>query len=149
MKKGSILTIGVVLILVCFYFGYMYYNGPKIIDGVVSESRDDNGKPIGITTEFSPEDTVYFSAEGNRFWIKKAQVVWYKGEVRTENRILVEDDIVISKEGYFSTKLSLTEDLEEGQYSVSIYVAGKDIIETHTRFVVKDNQKSKMEESNE
>lgn len=137
MKKILISTIAVLLILISAYFAYMYYNGPKIVEGVVSQNIDDNGKPVGITTEFSPEDTVYFSAEGNRFWIKKAQVVWYKGKVRTENRLLVEDDIVINKEGYFSTKLFVPEGLEEGHYSVSIYVAGKDIIETHTSFDVK------------
>ena len=125
------------LILISFYFGYMYYNGPKIIEGVVSKNIDDNGKAVDIATEFSPEDTVYFSAKGNRFWIKKAQVVWYKDKFRTENRFLVEDDIVISEGGYFSTKLSAPEGLEEGYYTVSIYVAGRDIIETRTEFYVK------------
>lgn len=137
MKKTLILTIAVMLILISFYFGYMYYNGPKIIEGVVSKNIDDNGKAVDIATEFSPEDTVYFSAKGNRFWIKKAQVVWYKDKFRTENRFLVEDDIVISEGGYFSTKLSVPEGLEEGYYTVSIYVAGKDIIETRTEFYVK------------
>ena len=127
----------VMLILIGFYFSYMYYNGSKIIEGTVSKNIDDNGKAVDIATEFSPEDTVCFSAKGNRFWIKKAQVVWYKDEFKTENRFLVEDDIVISKGGYFSTKLSAPEGLEEGYYSVSIYVAGKDIIETRTEFYVK------------
>lgn len=137
MKKTLISTIAVMLILISFYFGYMYYNGPKIIEGVVSKNIDDNGKAVDIATEFSPEDTVYFSAKGNRFWIKKAQVVWYKDKFRTENRFLVEDDIVISEGGYFSTKLSAPEGLEEGYYTVSIYVAGRDIIETRTEFYVK------------
>jgi len=137
LKKTLISTIAVMLILISFYFGYMYYNGPKIIEGVVSKNIDDNGKAVDIATEFSPEDTVYFSAKGNRFWIKKAQVVWYKDKFRTENRFLVEDDIVISEGGYFSTKLSAPEGLEEGYYTVSIYVAGRDIIETRTEFYVK------------
>lgn len=137
MKKMLISTIAVMLILISFYFGYIYYNGPKIIEGTVSKNIDDNGKAVDIATEFSPEDTVYFSAKGNRFWIKKAQVVWYKDEFKTENRFLVEDNIVISKGGYYSTKLSAPEGLEEGYYSVSIYVAGKDIIETRTEFYVK------------
>ena len=138
LKKILISTIAVVLILISVYYGYMYYNGPKIIEGVVSKNIDDNGKPVDITTEFSPEDTVYFSAKGNRFWIKKAQVVWYEGKIRTENRFLVEDDIVLNNAGYFSTELSVPEGLEEGNYSVSIYVAGKDIIETSTEFDVKE-----------
>lgn len=137
MKKTLISTIAVMLILISFYFGYMYYNGPKIIEGVVSKNIDDNGKAVDIATEFSPEDTVYFSAKGNRFWITKAQVVWYKDKFRIENRFLVEDDIVISEGGYFSTKLSAPEGLEEGYYTVSIYVAGRDIIENHTEFYVK------------
>ena len=137
MKKTLISIIAVMLILVSLYLGYMYYNGPKIIEGVVSKNLDDNGKAVDIATEFSPEDTVYFSAKGNRFWIKKAQVVWYKDKFSTENRFLVEDDIVISEGGYFSTKLSVPEGLEEGYYAVSIYVAGKDIIETRTEFYIK------------
>lgn len=137
MKKILISAIAVILILISFYFGFMYYNGPKIIDGVVSKNIDDKGKAIDITTEFSPEDTVYFSAKGNRFWIKKAQVVLYRDKVRTENRFLVKDDIAISKGGYFSTKLSVPEGLEEGYYAVCIYVAGKDIVETRTEFYVR------------
>lgn len=137
MKKTLISSAIVVVMLIVGYFTYNYYNGPKIVEGVVSKSIDNNGKPIGITTEFSPEDTVYFSAKGNRFWIKKAQVVWYKGKIATANRFLVEEDIVISNAGYFSTKLSVPEGLEVGHYSVNIYVAGKDIEETRTEFDVK------------
>ncbi len=136
MKKALIPVIAVMLILISFYYGYMYYNGPKIIEGVVSKNIDGKGKAVDIATEFSPEDTVYFSAKGNRFWIKKAQVVWYRDRISTESRILVEDDIAISKGGYFSTKLFVPEGLEEGNYAVSIYVAGKDIVETYTEFYV-------------
>ena len=125
------------LICISFYFGYMYYNGPKIIEGVVSKNINNIGKAVDIATDFSPEDTVYFSAKGNRFWIKKAQVVWYKDKFRTENRFLVEDDIVISEGQYFSTKLSVPEGLEEGNYTVCIYVDGKEIIETGAEFYVK------------
>lgn len=137
MKKSLSLIILVIILLVGAYFAYMYYNGPKIIDGLVSKAIDDNGKAVAITTEFAPEDTVYFSAEANRFWIKKATIVWYKGKIATENRFLVEEDIVVGKGGYFSTKLSVPDGLEEGLYSVSIYVAGKDIIESHTEFIIK------------
>ena len=137
MKKTLISTIAVMLICISFYFGYMYYNGPKIIEGVVSKNINNIGKAVDIATDFSPEDTVYFSAKGNRFWIKKAQVVWYKDKFRTENRFLVEDDIVISEGQYFSTKLSVPEGLEEGNYTVCIYVDGKEIIETGAEFYVK------------
>ncbi len=137
MKKILISVIAVMLILISFYFGYRYYNGPKIIEGVVATNIDDKGEAVDISTEFSPEDTVYFSAKGNRFWIKKAQVVWYRDKARKENRFLVQDDIAISKGGYFSTKLSVPEGLEEGYYAVCIYVAGKDIVETGTEFYVR------------
>lgn len=115
----------------------MYYNGPKIVDGLVSKDMGVNGKPVSITTEFSPEDTVYFSAKTNRFWIKKAEVIWYKDKFKAENRLKVEEDILIGDAGYFTTKLSAPEGLEEGQYFVGIYVAGRDIMETRTRFDVK------------
>ena len=137
LKKNVISTIIVILLLISVYFAYTYYNGPKIIEAVVSKSIDDNGRPISITTKFSPEDIVCFAAKGNRFWVKEAQVVWYKGKVETANRFLVEEDIVINDAGYFSTKLSVPEGLEEGHYSVSVYVNGRDVIETHTEFDVK------------
>ena len=137
MKKLVTSTLIVILLLVGFYKGYNYYNGPKIVDGVISKSIDGSGKPLDITTEFSPEDTIYFSAEGNRFWIKKAKVVWYKGKIKTENRYLVEEDVKINKAGYFTAELSVPEGLEEGHYGVTIYVDGRDIQETHTEFDVK------------
>ena len=137
MKKLLIPVIIVILVAVGAYRTFNYFNGPKIIDGVVSKSIDNNGKPLDSTTEFSPEDTVYFSAKGKKFLVKKAQVVWYKGKVATENRILIEDDINISSDGYFSAKLSLPEGLEEGLYSVSIYKSGHEIIQTHSEFYVK------------
>jgi len=137
LKKNLSSTIAVILILVSAYYAYMYYNGPKIVDGVVSKSIDYNGTPVGVTTEFSPEDTVYFSAKGNRFWIKKAQVVWYKDKFKAENRFMVEEEILISDTGYFSTKLLVPKGLEEGQYFVGIYVAGRNIMETRTTFDVK------------
>jgi len=137
LKKILISTIAVILILVTGYHAYNYYNGPKIVDGVVSKDIDDNGKPVGITVEFSPQDTVYFSAKGNRFWIKKAQVIWYKDKLTKTNRIVVQEGIDISDGGYFSSKLSVPEGLEEGHYFVNIYVDGRDIIETSTEFEVK------------
>lgn len=138
MKKILTSTIAVIVIfvLVSAYYAYMYYNGPKIVDGVVSESLDTNGVPVGITTEFSPEDTVYFAAKGNRFWIKKAQVVWYKDKFASGDRFMVEEEIPINNARYFTAKLSVPEGLEEGQYFVGIYVAGRDIMETHTTFNV-------------
>ena len=137
MKKTLISIIAVIIILVGVYYTYTYYNGPKITDAVVSKSMDDTGKPIESATEFSPEDTVYFSAKGNRFWIKKAQVVWYKGEIATANRLLVEEGIKINNTGYFCAELLVPEGLEEGHYAVSIYVDGADIIESKTEFDIK------------
>ena len=43
----------------------------------------------------------------------------------------------INKAGYFSAKLTVPEGLEEGHYGVTIYVDGKDIMETSTEFDVK------------
>lgn len=136
MKK--ILILVVVLLLVGFYYGYNYYNGAKIVDGVISQNIDDKGNPVDFTTEFSPEDTIYFSAKGNRFWVKEAEVVWYQGEIATENRYLVEEGVVINDAGYFTAELSVHEGLEEGRYSVTIYHAGNDIIETDAVFEVKN-----------
>lgn len=137
MKKILITTVvAMVLFFTCFY-GYDYYNGPKIKDGVISKNIDSNGKPINMSTEFSPTDTVYFTAKGNRFWVKKAQVVWYKGDIAIENRLFVDDDVKINKEGYYVTKLSLPEGLEEGRYSVTIFADGNDVRETYAEFYIK------------
>lgn len=136
MKKILISVTAVILTLLGAYFAYTYYNGPKIIDGLVSEDMDDKGRPVGISTEFSTEDNIYFTAKANRFWIKKAQVVWYIGKVASANRLYVEENIRINNGGYFSTKLSIPKGLEEGHYSVAIYVDGNDIIETSTEFYV-------------
>ncbi|SES26667.1 hypothetical protein SAMN04487944_1309 [Gracilibacillus ureilyticus] len=136
--KKIITPILVVLILIVgAYFGYEYITDPKIVEGVVSKNIDDKGKPVDITTEFAPEDEVYFSAKRNRFWIKKAEIVWYKGTISTENRLLVEEEIEVNEAGYFSAKLSAPKGLEEGHYGVTIYVDDTDIIETKTEFDVK------------
>ena len=136
MKKIVIsVLVAVVLYLACFY-GYSYYNGAKIKDGVVSKNIDSKGKPTEISKEFSPEDTIYFTAKGNRFWVKKAQVIWYKGEFALANRILVED-IKMNKDGYYVAKLSLPEGLEEGNYNVTIFADGNDIRETYADFIIK------------
>ena len=60
---------------------YEYVSEPKMVDGVVSKKIDDKGNPVDVTAEFTPEDTVHFSAKRNRFWIRKAEVVWYKDEI--------------------------------------------------------------------
>lgn len=136
-KKMVSLVLGVAILLAGVFFGYEYVTEPKIVDGVMSKNIDDKGNPVDVTNSFSPEDTVYFSAKRNRFWIKKAQVVWYKGEIAKRNRFLVEEAVAINKAGYFSAKLSVPEGLEEGHYSVTIYVDGEDIRETSTEFDVK------------
>ena len=136
IKKIVTLILGIALLLVGAFFTYEYVTEPKIVNGVVSRNIGDKGMPVGVT-KFAPEDTVYFSAKGNRFWIKKAEVVWYKGEIKRKNRIYVEENVVINKDGYFTAKLSVPQGLEEGHYGVTIYVDGKDIMETSAEFDVK------------
>ena len=136
-KKMVSLVLGVAILLAGVFFGYEYVSEPKIVEGVMSKKIDDKGNPVDVTTTFSPEDTVYFSAKRNRFWIKKAQVVWYKGEIEKRNRFLVEEAVAINKAGYFSAKLSVPEGLEEGHYGVTIYVDGSKIRETSVEFDVK------------
>ena len=137
MKKMVTLILGIAILLVGAFFAYEYVSEPKMVDGVVSKNIDAKGNPVDITTEFTPEDTVYFSAKRNRFWIRKAEIVWYKGEIDTVNRIYVEEKVKVNKAGYFSAKLSVPEGLEEGPYGVTIYVDGKEIIETKAKFGVK------------
>lgn len=134
IKKVVTWILGIALLLVGAFFGYEYITEPKIVYGVMSKNIDDKGKPVDVATSFSPEDTLYFSAKQNRFWVKKARVVWFKGEIAKANRIFVEEEVKLNKAGYFSTKLP--ENLEEGYYSVTIYVDGKDIRETNTEFSV-------------
>ncbi|MEK3980153.1 hypothetical protein MKY37_13960 [Psychrobacillus sp. FSL K6-2836] len=137
MKKIVITILAALFLFAGVFFTYEYITDQKIVDGVVSKSIDGKGKPVDITTEFSPDDTIYFGAKANRFWIKKAEVVWYKGEIATANRLLVEEGIELNKAGYFTTELSVPEGLDEGHYSVTIYVDGKKIRETDTEFDIK------------
>ena len=137
MKKYLIPVIIAALVLTGAYKTYNYFNGPKMIEGVISRSVAESGKPLSPASQFSPEDTVYFSAKGKKFLTKKADVVWYEGKVATENRFLVEEDIDINEEGYFTAKLEVPEGLEKGRYSVSIYNADDDIIQLHREFIVK------------
>lgn len=134
MKKLLIVIMVVIICAVGGFFSYEYYNDPKIVDGVVSRNIDEKGKPEELTTVFSPKDTVYFSAKGNRFWVRKAQVVWYKGKISPANRFLVEENVAINSAGYFLANLSIPEGLEEGRYGVSIYADGNDIVETSIEF---------------
>nr|WP_106781346.1 hypothetical protein [Lysinibacillus timonensis] len=137
MKKVLSILLVVVLTLVGAYLGYEYVSDPKIVEGVLSKSIDDQGRPIEIATTFAPEDTIYFSAKQNRFWIQKAEVVWYKGEIATENRFLVEEEVIVNDAKYFTAELSVPEGLEEGHYGVTIYVKGSKIMETKAEFYVK------------
>mgnify|MGYP006391232817 FL=1 len=137
MNKLLMAVLTVVALLVGTFYGYNYYNGPKIVDGVISENIDEKGNPIDYTNEFSPGDTVYFSAKVNRFWVKKAKVVWYKDRVATSNRVHVEENVVLNDAGYFTAKLQIPEGLEEGRYMVTIYKKGNKIRETTAEFYVK------------
>lgn len=139
MKKSLIPIIVIILIIVggVAYYNY-FFRGPKITDSVLTKSIDENAKPIEPTTTFTSKDTVYFSAKGKKLAIKKATVVLYKGEALTENRVKVEEGIEINSEGYFSAKLSIPEELEEGHYSVTTYSGGSDIIQSISEFDVKN-----------
>lgn len=137
MKKALMTILAVFLLGLGVFLGYEYVTEPKIVDGVLSKAVDKKGKPLEVTTTFEPDDTVYFSAKRNRFWIKEAQVIWYKGDIEKENRLLVEEEVLVNKAKYFSAKLKVPEGLEEGQYGVTIYVQGSDIIEAKTEFEVK------------
>ena len=132
------LVILVILLLRGGGAAYKYFSGPKIIDSELTKSIDENGKATAPTITFTSKDTVYLSAKGKKLAIRKATVVWYKGEISTNNRFIVEENIKINSAGYFTAKLSLPEGLEEGHYGVSIYAAGKGIIETIHEFDVKN-----------
>ena len=119
------------------YYDY-FFRGPKITNSILTKSVDENGKPTEPTTTFTSKDTVYFSAKGKKLAIKKATVVLYKGEALTENRVKVEEGIEINSERYFSAKLSIPEELEEGHYSVATYSGGSDIIQSIREFDVKN-----------
>ena len=135
LKKVVILLLGLTLLLVGGYDTYEYVNERNIVNGVVSKDISGKEMPVGKTM-FAPKDTVYFSAKGNKFWIKKAQIVWYKGEIERKNRLSVEE-VKINKDGYFISKLSIPEGLEEGHYGVTIYVDGSDVMQTSAEFDVK------------
>ena len=136
-KKIVALILGFAILFGAVFLGYEYVSEPKMLNGVTSKNIDSKGKPVDKTTTFSPEDTVYFSAKQNRFWIKKAQIVWYKGEIKKENRIYVEKKVKVNKGGYFTGELTVPEGLEEGQYGVTIYVDGAEIMESKAKFNVK------------
>lgn len=138
MKKMLIPMLAVILIIVGGGATYKYFAGPKIIESALTKSINDKGKATAPSTTFKPKDTVYFSAKGKKLAIKKATVAWYKGEVVTKNRFKVEENIEINESGYFSAKLSAPEGLEEGQYGVTIYSAGKEIMEDIWKFEVKN-----------
>lgn len=135
MKKTVIAVLSVLLLMGAFYFGHQYVNGPKIIDGVVTNEMPAEGKALESTTLLKSDDTVYFTAKGNRFWVKEAHVIWYKGEIRTGNRYL--EEAVKIEDGNFTAELSVPEGLEEGIYGVGIYAKGNDVMETKVLFEVK------------
>ena len=140
MKKLLIPIIVIILIIAGGGVSYNYFSrGPKITDSVLTKSIDANGKPTAtISTTFKAKDKVCFSAKGKKFAIKKATVVWYKGEILTKNKFKVEENIVINNAGYFSAKLSLPEGLEAGRYGVTTYSEGSKIIQTTNEFDVKN-----------
>lgn len=138
MKKALTTILVIILLAVGIFLGYEYITEPKIVDAVMSKDIDDQGRPVEVTTTFAPEDTIYFSAKRNRFWIDEARVVWYKGEIAKENRFLVEEDVSVNKAKYFSANLTVPQGLEEGHYGVTIYVKGSKVIETKAEFDVEN-----------
>ena len=135
-KKVVLLLLGIAILSMGTSNLYGYVTERKIVNGVVSRNLSDKGMPVGMTM-FAPEDTVYFTAKANKFWVKKAEIVWYKGEIDRKNRIHVEKNVALNKEGYFTAKLSVPKGLEEGQYGVTIYVDGSDFMQTRAVFDVK------------
>lgn len=138
MKKIFIHVIIVILLVVSGDAAYKYFFGPKIMDIAVTKSIDNKGKSTAPTTTFKSEDKIYLSAKGKKFAIKKATVVWYKGEIDTKNRFIVQENIEKNKAGYFIAELSVPEGLEEGSYGVTIFNADNDIIEKKIIFEIKD-----------
>lgn len=125
MKKAIPIILGIFLLGLGIFLVYEYATETKIVEGVTSKAIDDKGRPSDITNLFTQGETVYFSAKRNRFWINEAEVVWYKGEIKQENRFLVEEEVLVNDAKYFTAELSVPEGLEEGHYGVTIYVKGK------------------------
>lgn len=138
MKKLLLPILVGVLIITLGGATYKYFNGPKVKDSTLTKSIDASGKATDPSTTFKPKDTIYFSSKGKKLAIKKAKVVWYKGEAKPNNRIKVDENLEMSKDGYFSSELSTPEGLEVGQYSVTIYNSKKDIMEGIWTFEVKN-----------
>lgn len=137
MKKAITTVLGIFLLGLGIFLLYEYASEPKIVDGVTAKAIDEKGRPSEVTNTFAPGEAVYFFAKRNRFWTNEAEVVWYKGEIKTENRFLVEEEVPVNDAKYFTAELSVPEDLEEGHYGVTIYVKGKKIMETHAEFDIK------------
>lgn len=138
MNKSVIAVFSVLLLMGAFYFGHQYVNGPKIVEGVVTNERPVEGKSMESKEVFESDEPVYFTAKGNRFWVKEAHVIWYKGEIRTGNRYL--EEVVKISDGSFTAELSVPEGLEEGIYGVGIYAKGNDVMETKVLFEVKKQE---------
>jgi len=137
MKKAISIVLGIFLLGLGIFLVYEYVSEPKIVEGVMAKTIDEKGNPSDITNTFTPGEKIYFAAKRNRFWINEAEVVWYKGEIKTANRFLVEEEVTVNDAKYFTAELTVPEGLEEGHYGVTIYVKGKKIMETHAEFDVK------------
>jgi len=75
--------------------------------------------------------------QGNSVLDKKAQMVWYKGEIAGRNRYLIENVVEVNEAGYFTTELSVPEGLKSGEYGAVIYVEGSKIMETEAVFNIR------------
>lgn len=134
MKKSLIPILGILLLLTSFYFGHQYLNGPKIIEGQTAKEPYSENKDLNFAKEFQVGEPIYFVAEGNRFYVDEATVVWYQGEIKSGNRI--KEEKVEKKDGYFTAELSLSEEMEPGIYGVGIFAKGNKVMETKALFKV-------------
>ena len=80
-KKVVLLLLGIAILSMGTSNLSGYVTERKIVNGVVSSDISDKGMPVGMTM-FAPEDTVYFTAKANKFWVKKADIQWQKDKER-------------------------------------------------------------------
>lgn len=137
MKRKVLAVIGLVLVVIVLFLGQKYIADAKIADAVVTTTINDEGKPKGHSEHFTTDDTIYVAAKGTRFWVDEADIVWYKGEIRTKNRFVENRNVEKNDAGYYVAELVAPEGLEAGTYGVAVFVAGENIIETKVEFTVK------------
>ena len=76
-KNVALLLLGITILSVGITNLYGYINERKIVNGVVSRELSGKGMPVGMTM-FAPEDTVYFTAKGNKFLFLLYKLFWHQ-----------------------------------------------------------------------